>query len=161
MAKELGLRFTVVPRIEAKADAIEAARAFLNMTWIDEQHCARGIQCLENYRKEWNERLSTWRDKPLHDWASHGADALMTGVLGFDPATAAPLPRSSPPYPAGARLTVGGVIECHTNEERGRSAPQAVTERFICFSRMSPATDCVRQCWAFVVRTRPIFAELR
>jgi len=35
-----------------------------------------GISCLENYRKEWNQRLGSYKDNPLHDWASHGADAF-------------------------------------------------------------------------------------
>ncbi len=28
------------------------------------------------YRKEWDEERGRWKDKPRHDWASHGADAL-------------------------------------------------------------------------------------
>lgn len=84
VAEELGIAFQVVPRITHKEDAIEAGRNFLNSCWIDEKRCARGIQCLDNYRKEWDERRATWRQKPLHDWASHGADALMTGAVGYD-----------------------------------------------------------------------------
>jgi len=84
-AAELGVKFEVVGRVDNKNDAIEATRSFLALTWIDETHCERGIQCLDNYRKEWDERLATWRPRPLHDYASHGSDALMTGVIGFVP----------------------------------------------------------------------------
>lgn len=35
-----------------------------------------GVTCLESYRKEWNDKLGCWRDRPLHDWSSHGADAF-------------------------------------------------------------------------------------
>jgi len=84
VAEELGIGFQVVPRISHKDDAIEAARNFLNACWIDEKYCARGIQCLDNYRKEWDPARGVWRQKPRHDWASHGADALMTGAVGFD-----------------------------------------------------------------------------
>src|SRR5262249_13561386 len=84
-AAALGIDIDIVPRIEDKADAIEEGRSFLNSCWIDTQHCARGIQCLDNYRKEWDEVRAVWRSKPLHDWASHGADSLMTGAMGFSP----------------------------------------------------------------------------
>lgn len=85
VAAGLGVKFTVVERVRVKADAIEAARNFLETTWIDEKKCARGIQCLDNYRKGWDEKRATWRDNPVHDWASHGADSLMTGACGFQP----------------------------------------------------------------------------
>jgi hypothetical protein len=35
--------------------------------------------------KQWGERRSTWRDETYHDWASHGADSLMTGAMGVSP----------------------------------------------------------------------------
>lgn len=85
IAKELGIDFTVVPRIEDKADAIEAARRFLQTTWIDSIHCGEGVKCLDNFRKKWNEKLATWSSDPVHDWSSHGADALMTGAVGLIP----------------------------------------------------------------------------
>lgn len=81
-ARDLGLRFEVVPRVERKADAIQAARSLLGHLWIDETRCARGIVCLESYRKEWDDKLQVFRDKPLHDWSSHAADALMTLARG-------------------------------------------------------------------------------
>lgn len=85
VARQLGVNFTVVPRVANKADAIEALRNWLGNAWFDETNCARGIQCLDNYRREWDERLATWRQRPLHDWASHGADALMTAAMGHSP----------------------------------------------------------------------------
>jgi hypothetical protein len=84
-AEALGIEIDIVPRVDDKADAIEEGRGFLNMCWIDTQHCQRGIQCLDNYRKEWDDARGVWRSKPLHDWASHGADPLMTGAMGFSP----------------------------------------------------------------------------
>jgi hypothetical protein len=85
VARDLGIAFQVVPRIDNKMNAIEAARNMLSMSWIDEEHCSRGIQCLDNYKKAWDERRATYRSEPLHDWASHGADAYMTGACGFTP----------------------------------------------------------------------------
>jgi hypothetical protein len=84
-ARQLGIDFVVVPRIANKADAIEAGRNFLAMAWIDQEHCAKGLECLDHYRKAWDEDRKTWKKQPEHDWASHGADALMTGACGFTP----------------------------------------------------------------------------
>lgn len=81
-ARALGIAFTVVPRVEHKADAIQAARSLLGHLWIDETRCARGLVCLESYRKEWDRRLQVFRDRPLHDQYSHAADALMTLACG-------------------------------------------------------------------------------
>lgn len=85
VARRLGLSFIVVPRIPNKQQAIDAARNWLSMCWIDEEHCKDGIEALDHYRKEWDDKRETWRSKPEHDWASHGADALMTGACGFTP----------------------------------------------------------------------------
>jgi hypothetical protein len=84
-AKSMGLTFTVVPRVDEKDNAIDAARQMLGMSWFDEKHTEQGIRCLDNYRKKWNEMLSSWSREPMHDWASHGADSYMTGAMGYRP----------------------------------------------------------------------------
>jgi hypothetical protein len=38
---------------------------------------------LENYRKEWNDKMGAFNRIPLHNWASHAADGLRTGAVGF------------------------------------------------------------------------------
>lgn len=105
-ALDLGIKFTIVPRIDNKDDAIDAARQMLNMSWFDEKHCEQGIRCLDNYRKNWNERLGTWSREPLHNWASHGADSFMTGAMGYRPAKdkAAAAVGRLPTFDVGPRL---------------------------------------------------------
>lgn len=85
IAKDLGIEFEEVPRILMKEDAIEALRKMLNLTWIDSEHCARLVECLDNYRKTWNKQLAQWTNVPLHNWASNAADAGMTGAVGLKP----------------------------------------------------------------------------
>jgi hypothetical protein len=85
IAKEFGINFIVVPRVKFKMDAIDAARRFLATCFIDSTYCEEGTKALDNYRKSWNKTLGQWGDQPVHDWASHGADALMTGAMGFAP----------------------------------------------------------------------------
>lgn len=87
-AAQFGIRFEIVPRISNHAEGIEAVRQFLPMCWFAEQVDAGGddkvvgvdrlIDCLDNYRKEWDDRLGVYRPTPRHDWASHGAKAFET-----------------------------------------------------------------------------------
>ena len=91
-AEELGIRpIEVVTRprdIDAVLAGIEAGRAFLSTCVIDETKCAKLISCLDNYRREWDERLGSFRRAPLHNWASHGADAFRTGAVALKDDTA-------------------------------------------------------------------------
>ncbi len=43
---------------------------------FDEEKCEEGITYLEGYRKEWDDKRGCWKDRPLHDNTSHGADAF-------------------------------------------------------------------------------------
>ena len=63
-------------------DGIQAARSMLNKCWFDEEKCERGIEALLQYRREFDERLKTWRGRPLHDWTSHGADSFRYLAVG-------------------------------------------------------------------------------
>lgn len=81
-ARNLGIVFDVAP-MTAVADGIEAVRNILPMCWFDAKNCGGrkgGIKCLDSYKKEWDDKLGRWKDKPLHNWASHGADAFRTGA---------------------------------------------------------------------------------
>lgn len=80
-AKEHGIKFTVVERHEVE-DGIDAVRQFLPGCWFDEEKCDRGIQALKSYRREFDEKNKTFLSTPLHDWASHDADALRIYVMG-------------------------------------------------------------------------------
>jgi hypothetical protein len=74
IAEDLGIKFEVVPRVLDKEDSIEALRRMLNMTWIDSEHCARLVECLDNYRKTWSKQLAQWTSVPLHNYACVGGE---------------------------------------------------------------------------------------
>jgi hypothetical protein len=81
-AEEVGIKpIRVVPRIATEQDGISASRSYFPSVWIDEERCSRLIDCLDSYRKEWDDRLATWKDKPLHDWSSHGYKAFETAAI--------------------------------------------------------------------------------
>lgn len=83
-----------VPRHEPM-DGIDAARLRFNRMWFDAEKCARGIECLRMYRAEFDDKNQVLRQRPLHDWASHGADAFRCGVMGAEE-TAAPQFKAKP-----------------------------------------------------------------
>lgn len=74
-ACKLGLSFTVVAKHMVE-DGIEAVRNVLPQCWFDYDKCGPGIEALKSYRKEWNETMKCYSSTPLHDWASHAADAF-------------------------------------------------------------------------------------
>jgi hypothetical protein len=80
--KRLGIEATIAPQGNVQ-DGINAVRSLLGATWIDEEKCEKGLECLKAYRKAWDDKKKIWADKPFHDWASHGADALRTFATGF------------------------------------------------------------------------------
>ena len=84
-AQSLGIAFETVPAPDEKLDGIEACRQVLASCWFDEAACDRGIAALESYRKDWDEKLGTWKSYPRHDWACHGADAFQTFAMGYAP----------------------------------------------------------------------------
>ena len=52
--------------------------------WFDAKRCARGIDALKLYRSDIDDKLQTLRQRPVHDWASHGADALRYLCMQLD-----------------------------------------------------------------------------
>jgi phage terminase large subunit len=81
VAAALGLRFSVTPRVSAGQaqeleDGIHAARLFLPRCWFDQTRCRVGLEMLGAYRRDYNTRLGEFKPTPVHDHASHAADAF-------------------------------------------------------------------------------------
>ena len=64
--RHLGKRVARVPNITVD-DGINAVRQLLGRCTFDAGPCAEGLSCLRSYRKDWNEEMGTWRDRPRHD----------------------------------------------------------------------------------------------
>jgi len=65
----------IVPSLSLQ-DGIQAARMALLRCWFDAERSEGLIECLRQYQREWDEDKKIFRDKPRHDWTSHGADAF-------------------------------------------------------------------------------------
>lgn len=74
----------VLPRQTSVDNGINAAKLLIprcrfNVPNVpDGQHTKAkdGVTGLRNYRRQWDDKRKTFRDQPLHDWASHPADAF-------------------------------------------------------------------------------------
>lgn len=75
-----GLNFhpVIVQRPQWKNEAISAARSIFVRCQFDKVGTSVGLKHLREYRKDWDDLRGVWKDRPLHNAASHGADAFMT-----------------------------------------------------------------------------------
>ncbi|GJE29797.1 hypothetical protein LKMONMHP_4683 [Methylobacterium organophilum] len=70
-----GHRVRITPKLSVAA-GIDAARQVFARCWFDSELCADGLQALRNYRYDVDPETQQFSKNPLHDWASHGADAF-------------------------------------------------------------------------------------
>lgn len=82
--RELGIRVIVNPRHEP-ADGIDAVRRLIPKCYFDLEKCERGIEALKNYQQRWDGKNKIYQDKPLHNWASHGADGFRQLAMSLRP----------------------------------------------------------------------------
>ena len=81
IARDLGLNFSIAPDFSVY-EGIELTRSLMHRLWMDEKKCKYLFKCLLNYVKRYNEAYAVYSDQPLHNWASHSADAMrMLGVV--------------------------------------------------------------------------------
>lgn len=75
VAKSLGIDFSVAPNLQIH-EGIHSVRMRFHELWIDEMKCAPFLDAILSYHKEWDDKRGEFKNKPLHDWSSHFADAL-------------------------------------------------------------------------------------
>jgi phage terminase large subunit len=92
-AASLGIQFRVVDKI-AVEDGIHAVRLLLARCWFDETRCRHGLDALRRYRRTYNQRLNEFTATPVHDCASHAADAFR----GFAVRYQQPREKRMPPW---------------------------------------------------------------
>ena len=88
VAQELGINFRVLPRVSQSGrseidERIDAGRRLLPRCWIDEEKCAKGLEALRSWHRAENVRTGELHPTPVHDWASHGADAFTYLAMGL------------------------------------------------------------------------------
>lgn len=73
--RAFGFKVRVTPKTSV-VNGINAARTVFATCWFDSEKCSDGLQALRNYRYEVDPETQQYSTNPLHDWASHGADAF-------------------------------------------------------------------------------------
>lgn len=74
-AQKAGIYFEVCPQLGLE-EGINAARQLFTRCYFDQEKCRDGLEALMNYRWDFNSRIDEYKPVPVHDWASHGADAF-------------------------------------------------------------------------------------
>lgn len=83
-ARKLNFEFEVLPTDKISIqDGIDLVRALFHQFWFDNVKCEYLLKCLSAYRKEYNEKMERFEDRPLHDWSSHCASALKSLAVGY------------------------------------------------------------------------------
>lgn len=101
-ALDLGLKNVQVLKNESIDTGIHAVRQLLPICEFDSANCAAGLNALESYHREWDDKRKMFKDEPCHDWASHPADAFRSLAMGL-PKNQAYVPPKEPEH-----IVVGG-----------------------------------------------------
>jgi hypothetical protein len=80
--RRYGYRVTVLPQSEIM-HGINAGRSLAKQAIWDEKKCAKGLEKLRSYKREWDDKHKCFRPNPAHDFTSHCADAWRYGALGL------------------------------------------------------------------------------
>ena len=77
-ALELGISFDIAPKLSIE-DGIEAVRKSLPKCYFDKEKTYQGVEALKAYQKKWDEKNQCFKNRPIHNFASHPADAFRYG----------------------------------------------------------------------------------
>ena len=102
-AASLGFWFDVVPKISVM-DGIDSVRMFFGIFRYNKSNCGNIIDCLTSYIIEYEQKMNIFKQKPLHDWASHGSDATRYASIVWEEGMSREI------FPG----TTGNIIETNT-----------------------------------------------
>ena len=83
MLSQAGLNCRVVPRVSVE-DGIQTVRRHLGRCWFNVPQVTEGLNYLRQYRREFDEKHSVFKARPLHDFSSHAADSFRYMMVGLD-----------------------------------------------------------------------------
>jgi phage terminase large subunit len=91
MMRDKGVVGEIVPAHDV-LEGINAVRKMLGRTWIDPNRAKRLLDCLRQYRRQWDDKLQMWKPGEHKDWTNNGADSVRTFAVGFDDPILTPRP---------------------------------------------------------------------
>ena len=81
----LGLRPVRAGAQISVKEGINAVKMMLPRCVFDRAKCSQGIEALRHYRSDYDDKRKVFRTNPLHDWASHDADAFRELAVNLSP----------------------------------------------------------------------------
>lgn len=114
-------RIGIVPSLSIQ-DGIQAVRMMLPNVYFDEDKTADGVEALKQYQREWDDEKKTFRQTPLHNWASHPADAFRMLAVAWKNEPRQPAVRPDRPLVAGPtnQATLNDMWAAHRPAQRAR-----------------------------------------
>lgn len=88
IAQGLGINFVINEKIKVRQgtevnEGIDRVRGLFNKVRFNESTTKDGFACLRNYRRAISPVTGEMKPAPVHDWASHGADAFRYLAIGL------------------------------------------------------------------------------
>jgi len=117
--------FQIAKRLD-KQEQIQAARATLHKSRLDQQWCSEGLEALTQYHREWDDEKKVFKNSPEHDWSSHLMDALMCLSVAWRFKVIPEAKYDGPPSPEQlmrgsiGSQTFGALREAHLRKARGK-----------------------------------------
>jgi hypothetical protein len=100
IVRENGFKVRIAPNLRLE-EGINQGRLMIARALIDEKKCAAGIEALAAYRWDYNERLDELKSIPVHDWASHAADAWRYAAVSM---------KVADPRPKAIKYDLRGIV---------------------------------------------------
>jgi hypothetical protein len=85
--------FQIGKRLDIQ-EGIQAARKTFPVCRFHATRCAKGLDALRQYHREWDLEKKVFRDSPEHDWSSHSSDAFRYLSLSWSVAKTRPAERT-------------------------------------------------------------------
>ena len=82
VAEDLGIRPIIITQRAKNIDIIiqvhiPAVRNMFPLCYFDEEKTLDGLNALENFRSDYDDKKKKLGNRPVHDWSSHGASAFI------------------------------------------------------------------------------------
>lgn len=74
----------VIERIETEEAGVNATRENMDNCWFDRELCAKGVQCLENVRYRFDDKLQEFQPNLMRTQFKHGYDAFAQYGHGYN-----------------------------------------------------------------------------
>jgi hypothetical protein len=82
--ESLGVRpIITVERVKSEEEGVNMTREMMGSCYFDEENTVKGLECLENVRYRFDEKLQSFQPNLMRTKAKHGADSFMQWGHGY------------------------------------------------------------------------------